>query len=98
MNPLFQEILDASFKPVSKYAKADPLCFFCDHVVDLGDSFTRIPTLESVTKGKPEAYAHELCAAEADEEIAADEDRGYELPEFANWKDDFYDAFGEELS
>lgn len=96
MNPLFQEILDAHIKPVSRYA--EPLCYFCDHVVDLADSFDRIPTLESVTKGKPEAFAHELCAAEADAEYMEDKaldtarDYALEVPDH-----DFYDAFGEEL-
>jgi hypothetical protein len=55
-------------------------CFYCSVSIDTsGDDFIRIDTLKSVLNKGPQEYAHELCAAQADEEAQEDARYGYVL-------------------
>lgn len=48
-------------------------CFYCSLTIDLAtDDYERIDTLRSALGREEQAYAHELCAAQADEEAEQD--------------------------
>ena len=50
-----------------------PICYFCQHPVDLDtDDYERIDTLDTLAQGKPKAYVHALCAAEAEADYIED--------------------------